>query len=150
VLAKLAVHTAAGIVFGLSAAISALGSTAAWLAVRGGTMHFGDTDLWRTVAGGIAWNAVFAALGVGVGALITNQIGAIATALAWLALVEGLVAQLIGDARQWLPFALGSALDRLPTVVQGPAQWVAGLALLGYAAAFIAVAVRTTTRRDVT
>lgn len=150
VLAKLAVHTAAGLGFGIAAAISALGSTAVWLTVRGETIHFDNTDLWRTVAGGIAWNAVFAALGVGVGALITNQIGAIATALAWLALVEGLVGQLIGDARKWLPFALGSALDRLPTATDGPAQWVAGLVLLGYAAAFTAAAVLTTTRRDVT
>ncbi|MEV6636497.1 hypothetical protein AB0M54_37730 [Actinoplanes sp. NPDC051470] len=150
VLAKLAVYTAAGLGFGLAAAISALSSTAVWLTVRGETIQFDNTDLWRTVAGGIAWNAVFAALGVGVGALITNQIGAIATALAWLALIEGLVGQLIGDARKWLPFALGSALDRLPTATDGPAQWVAGLVLLGYAAAFTAAAVLTTTRRDVT
>ncbi|MEV7627737.1 hypothetical protein [Actinoplanes sp. NPDC089786] len=150
VLAKLAVYTAAGLGFGLAAAISALSSTAVWLTVRGETIQFDNTDLWRTVAGGIAWNAVFAALGLGVGALITNQIGAIATALAWLALIEGLVGQLIGDARKWLPFALGSALDRLPTATDGPAQWVAGLVLLGYAAAFTAAAVLTTTRRDVT
>src|ERR671920_35342 len=132
------------------AAISALGSTAAWLALRGQTFHLDNIDLWRTVAGGIAWNAAFAAIGVGVGALITNQIGAIAAALAWLALVEGLVGQLIGDAQKWLPFALGSALDLLPTAAEGPPQWQAALALLGYAAVLTVAAVLTTVRRDVT
>jgi ABC-2 type transport system permease protein len=150
VAAKFVVHTAAGVVFGACAAVSALGSTALWLALRGQTFHLDNPDLWRTVAGGIAWNAVFAAIGVGVGALITNQIGAIAAALAWLALVEGLVGQLVGDARKWLPFALGSALDLLPTAAGGPPQWQAGLALLGYAAVFTVAAVLTTVRRDVT
>ncbi|MEV6488981.1 hypothetical protein AB0M20_10155 [Actinoplanes sp. NPDC051633] len=150
VLAKLIVYTAAGLGFGVCAAVSALGSTAAGLALRGETAHFDSADLWRTVAGGIGWNAVFAALGVGVGALITNQIGAIAAALAWLALIEGLVGQLIGDAQKWLPFALGSALDLLPTASDGPSQWVAAAALAGYAAAFTIAAVLTTTRRDVT
>jgi ABC-2 type transport system permease protein len=150
VVAKLVVYTAAGLIFGLCAAVSALGSTAAWLALRGETVHVDSADLWRTVAGGIAWNAVFAALGVGIGALIANQIGAIAAALAWLALIEGLVGQLIGDAQKWLPFALGSALDLLPTASDGPPQWVAALALTGYAATFTIAAVLTTTRRDVT
>jgi ABC-2 type transport system permease protein len=118
--------------------------------LRGQTFDLDNADLWRTVAGGIAWNAAFAAIGVGAGALITNQIGAIAAALAWLALVEGLVGQLIGDARQWLRFALGSALDLLPTGAGGPPQWQAGLALLAYAAIFTTAAVLTTVRRDVT
>ena len=71
-------------------------------------------------------------------------------ALAWLTLVEGIVGQLIGDADRWLPFALGSALDRLPTALDGPPQWQAGLALAGYAVAFAVAAVVTTVRRDIT
>jgi ABC-2 type transport system permease protein len=72
------------------------------------------------------------------------------SSLAWLALVEGLVARLVGDAQQWLPFALGSALNRLPTATDGPPRWQAGLALTGYAVAFVLAGVATTVRRDIT
>jgi len=148
--AKLGVYTLAGAVFGLVGSAIALATTAIWLAGKGAALDVGSADLWRTVLGGVVWNAAFAAIGVGVGALITNLIGAVATALAWLALVEGIVGQLIGGARDWLPFSLGSALDRLPTVTDGPPQWQAALALAGYAVAFAAAAVATTLRRDVT
>jgi ABC-2 type transport system permease protein len=150
VLAKLGVYTAAGAAFGAVGSITALATSALWLAGKGASLDVGSADLWRTVLGGVAWNAAFAAIGVGVGALITNLIAAVATALAWLALVEGIVGQLIGGARDWLPFALGSALDRLPTTPEGPPQWQAALALAGYAAAFAVAAVATTVRRDVT
>jgi ABC-2 type transport system permease protein len=150
VLAKLAVSAGAGVVFGLVAAATVLITTAIWLAAKGSSLELGSWDLWRTVLGGVGWNVAFAAIGVGVGALITNLIAAVAAALAWLALVEGIVAQLVGDAGRWLPFALGSALDGLPGAADGPPQWQAALALTAYAAAFVAGAVATTVRRDVT
>jgi ABC-2 type transport system permease protein len=149
VLAKLASAVAAGVVFGFVAAVTAVATTAIWLAGKNASLDLGDGALWRTIGGGILWNAAFAAIGVGVGALITNFIGAVAAALAWLALVEGIVGQLIGDAKQWLPFALGSALDGLPNT-DGPPQWQAGLALAAYAVVFAVAAVATTVRRDVT
>jgi ABC-2 type transport system permease protein len=146
--AKLLVNTVGGLIFGLVAAAVVLAWCAVWLAVSGISGHWGDADLWRTLAGCVLWNAAFAALGVGVGAVVRNLTAAIAGALAWIALVEGVLGQVLGDSLgRWLPFSAGAALGELPAG-SGLAQWTGGLVLLGYAVlAWAAGAVAT--NRDV-
>lgn len=151
VAAKLAVYTAAGAVLGIVAAALSITVTAVWLTAAGHPMPWSDAELWRTVAGGVAWNAVFAAVGVGVGALVRNLAVAIASALAWLALVEGVVGAVVGrDVTQYLPFSAGTALGRLPaSIADGLPQWAAGVLLAGYAIVLAAAAVAFSIRRDV-
>jgi ABC-2 type transport system permease protein len=151
--AKLAVYGLVGAAAGLVSSAVALAVTAAWWAAKGGSLQLSGTSTWLTLGGGLAACCAFAIIGVGLGALIRNLAGAVAVALAWIALVEGIVGQLIGSGlARWLPFYASEALDR--TNIAGTTrllpQWAGGLVLLGYAAVFAGAAVVTTLRRDVT
>jgi ABC-2 type transport system permease protein len=150
--AKLAVYGLAGAAAGLVSSAAALAATAAWWAAKGGALQLSAAGTWRTLAGGIAANCAFALIGVGLGALVRNVAGAVALALAWIALIEGIAGQLVGAGlARWLPFSASEALDRAAiTATRLLPQWGGGLVLLGYAAVFAAAGVLVTLRRDVT
>ena len=151
--AKLAAYGTVGAGAGLVSAGTALVVTAAWWAAKGGTFHLPAADTWRTLGGGLAANVAFAAIGVGVGALIRNLGAAVAAALAWIAVVEGILGQLVGPGlARWLPFSASESLDRASLTAAGGLlpQWGGGLVLLIYAAAFAAAALLITLKRDVT
>jgi ABC-2 type transport system permease protein len=150
VAAKLLVYAVAGVVVGVVSSVVATGVTALWLAGKGSSLDLSDPAVWRTLAGCIVWNACFAAIGVGLGALVRNVVGAIAAALAWIALVEGIVSQLLGDLGKWLPFASGVSLEDIPAAgLKQLPPWGGGLVLVAYAVVFAAIAVSTTVGRDV-
>jgi ABC-2 type transport system permease protein len=151
--AKLAAYTVLGALAAVAAALAGLLVAAAWWSGKGVPFAWGEGAMWVTIGGGIGWNAAFAALGVGLGALVRNLTGAIAGALAWIAVVEGIVGQLVGDFARWLPFDAGQALgEGSKPALSGATlpRWGAALVLVAYAAAFAVAAVATSVRRDVT
>lgn len=151
--AKLAVYGLVGAAAGLVSSVTAVVVTAAWWASKGASFQLSTADTWRTLGGGLAANVAFAAIGVGLGALIRNLVAAVAVALAWIALVEGIAGQLLGAGlARWLPFYASESLDRanLTTATGLLPQWGGLLVLLGYAAIFAVAGVLTTLNRDVT
>jgi ABC-2 type transport system permease protein len=150
--AKLIVYPALAVLAGVVSAIVGLAVAAAWWADKGMPFDWSQSAMWATIGGGVAWNAIFAAIGVSIGALIRNLVAAVAAALAWIALVEGVVGQLIGNLARWLPFYAGQALGAGGTAMLPQPllpRLGALVVLLGYAAIFALAAVAASARRDV-
>lgn len=148
IVAKLVAYTGVGFVFGVISAATGLVVCAAWFAAKGVGFDPASAGVWQTLVGIVGWMTLYAAIGVGLGALVTNLGAAITVALAWIALVEGIAMNLLGDLGRWLPMASGMALDNVPQGNLLP-QATGALVLVGYAALFAALGVAATTRRDV-
>jgi hypothetical protein len=91
-------------------------------------------------------------IGVALGALTRNTIGAIVAAIAWTLFVEQVIlTAIVPGVEKWLPTAAAIGLTNAPGPDPGrvlsPAA--AGLVLAGYAVALLLAAAGTTMRRDV-
>ncbi|MGZ6273851.1 MAG: ABC transporter permease [Candidatus Limnocylindrales bacterium] len=150
IVAKVVTFTTLGFLFAVLTALVAVAVTALWLSARGSSLDVSSGVVWRTLVGAVLWDAGFTAIGVGMGACLPNLTGAITAGLVWIALVEGIVASIVGsDLARWLPVAAGRALENVPTAGL-LAPWAGGLVLAAYAIGFAVLAVAVTVRRDVT
>jgi ABC-2 type transport system permease protein len=146
VAAKAVGYGIAGALFGLVVGAAAAAVAFGWLAGTGVPIPFGSS-----VAAGMALTPVAtglaAALGVGVGAAIPNQLGAVLASIGWVMVVEQLISGLLPDVARWLPFAgAGSAITG-----QHPQLGTAGGVglFVVYLLAVTAVGIQVTRRRDI-
>jgi ABC-2 type transport system permease protein len=141
-------YTAVGAASGILSAVTALIVGSLWFAAKGYSLDLGSADVWQTVLGVALWMPLYAAVGVGLGALVRNLGLAITIALAWIALVEGIAINLLGDLGRWMPGMAGFALDNavMPNLLP---QVVGGLVLAVYAVLFAVLASVVTMRSDV-
>jgi ABC-2 type transport system permease protein len=150
--AKVAASALAGIAVGLLAAALTAGVEAAGLAARGIDIELSGGDYVQLLAGGAVAAALFAAIGVGVGAVVRNQVAAVVGLCVWLLFIEGI---LIGDVPSVGKFAPGASAGAMAGAIQtqiaadlvAPALGV--LLLAAYAAAASTAGSIATTRRDV-
>lgn len=94
---------------------------------------------------------VFAVIGVGVGALVRNQVAAIVASLVYLYVIEPIVAGIgvLQSAYKWLP---GGAARAITTSFQAPdllQPWQGGLLLLGYGLLAAVLGTFIAVRRDI-
>ena len=150
VIAKLLAYTAAAVPFALFVlAVTAL-VVVVTAGARGGAPSWTGDNLGVLARAGLAL-VVYALIGVGLGALIRNQVGAVVGALVYLFVVEVIIRSIPATASfyKWLP---GGALEAMTATFQGPellSAWQGGLLLLGYGllAAFLGTVLAV--RRDV-
>ena len=104
----------AGALAGL--ALGILGEAIGWAAGyaildgRGITVVLGSGDILLLTLGGLAGAALWGAIGVGVGAIIHNQVGGVITLLAWGLVVDNLLFGLVPSVGRFTPTRASDAL----------------------------------------
>ena len=150
--AKVAASALAGLAVGLLAEALTAAAEAGGLAARGIDVKLGGGDYAQLLAGGAIAAAFFAAIGVGVGALVRNQVAAVLGLCVWLLFIEPILLGDVPSAAKFAPLASAGAIaGAIQTQIEenlvAPALGV--LLLTVYAAAASAVGSMATTRRDV-
>jgi ABC-2 type transport system permease protein len=150
--------TARVLVFsGFLAAVAAASVLLAGLAgvlVTGGelTEYFGQTPILRMLVGAVLFGVGCGWLGMALGALIRTLPAAVALLIALPAVIEPLVAMVIGEfwdnSELWLPFYVVGQVLRLYPEPSGPSSAVGALLFLTAAAGALAAGVTGFVRRD--
>lgn len=159
---KLLVAVPLGLLYGVVGTIALVGVSAPLLALGGDGAYLTDPDVIAVVLLGIVVTALWCAIGVAFGSVLSNQVAAIVVILALTQFVEPIARVALGafdatsSVARFLPGAaadglIGSSLigemgggssDLLP-------RWAALLVLLAYAAALAVLGRTTTLRRDI-
>lgn len=107
---------ALGLLFGLVAEGLTLALGSLILSSRGLPVRLDGGDIAQLMAGGALAAAVWAPLGVGLGALVRNQVVTVAGLCAWLFFVESLLVGELPGVGRYLPGAAAAAIGGGSTV----------------------------------
>lgn len=161
--AKLVVGTVLGVLFGVIGVIASVAPSAGFLAGFGLDTELGDPDIWAMVGRMILAYVLWVFIGIGVGALVRNQVGAIVGVLVFTQFLEPVARAAasfvdgVTTVTQYLPGAASDALVGASVFAVTPGMggtdglewWAGGLVLLGYAVVFLVLGQLTSWRRDV-
>jgi len=153
VVAKVLASLLAGAGFGALGAGLALGTGVAVIRARGYDVLIGSGDVRKLLLGTILMSAFWAALGVGLGAVVRSQVLAIVGMFVWVFIAESLILQFLPGTGRWAPGAAGTAMTGAAvssSSVQLLSPSAGGAVLAAYAAAFVVAGAIAVSRRDVT
>ena len=161
--AKLAAGILLGVLFGVIGVVASVAPAAAFLLGYGVDTELSSLDTWALFGRMILAFVLWVLIGVGVGALVRNQVGAIVGVLVFTQFLEPVgraaasFVEGLSDVTRFLPGAasdalVGASLFTTATPASGDQLewWVGGLVLLGYAVVLVALGHLTSWRRDVT
>ncbi len=146
--AKLAAAALTGILLAAICVALSFGAGLAVLAVRDVDVELTRSHTMVLVVGPIAASALTAMLGVAIGALVRNQVGAIIAVVVYTLAIEALIFAAVPSVGRYLPGQASSALGGMPDenlLAPGPAAAVA----LAWAVAFVAAAIARTDHSDI-
>jgi ABC-2 type transport system permease protein len=148
--AKALVSVAVGAVFGLLTEALALGVGIGILYARGADLVLSPRDLLLLALGSVAAAALLAALGVGVGAVLRNQVLGVLGFVVWFMVIENLMVNLASGIGKFFPLAAADALSGVKGVdAQALSAPQGGAVLIGYVLVFFAAGLFVTRRSDV-
>jgi ABC-type transport system involved in multi-copper enzyme maturation permease subunit len=137
-----------GLAFGLTATAVAAGAGSVALAARGFENRLGAGDFALLLAGGAAAAALWALIGLGLGALVRNQAVTIVGIAVWLLFIDNQLVVNVADVGRFAPGALGRAIsgqdpDKLLDAL------LSAILLVLYTAGAVAAGWLATAQRDV-
>lgn len=153
VAAKLTVYTATGASYAVVCLLIVASIAWPWLNLKGIDLTLLGEGLPATYAGVIADVTIFAVLGVGLGALVRNQVGTVVGLLIYRFVAEPIVTAVpaLSDWTAYLPGSASAALTQVSLSTQDYlAPWAGGLVLAGYGLVLAILGARVSMSRDIT
>lgn len=160
--AKLLIGVEIGVLYAVIGIVAALVPGAIILASADVDTALGTADTWAMLGRILLAYILWTFIGIGVGALVRNQVGAIVGVLVFTQFVEpiaraaAMVVDGLSDFTQYLPGAASDALVgasvfamSTPPGTESLEWWAGGLVLLGYAAVLVVLGHALSWRRDV-
>ena len=146
--AKVAAGVLAGAVFGIAGGVLGFVTGYASLAGRGIDFALDGRQIALLLLSTIAGTALWGGIGVGLGAIVRNQVGAIIGLLAWGFVAENLIFGFLPGLGRFGPVHAEDGLIEFTTAhLLGPAA--GGLVLVAWAAALSSLGTALAIRRDV-
>jgi ABC-type transport system involved in multi-copper enzyme maturation permease subunit len=160
--AKMISSIVVGLLFGVVGTLATVATGAGVLALLGKPTYLSDPVVLRSAALSVLALTVWTVVGVGFGALVTNQVAVIVVVLAFTQFVEPILRIVLGQfdwsegISKYLPGAAGEAITGSSFYSDSGmaagllSSWVGLVVLLGYAMLFAVIGRATTLRHDIT
>jgi ABC-2 type transport system permease protein len=153
VLAKLVTYGLVGVGYALACIAVTIAITLPWLAAKGIHVPLTGNGIPGTLAGVIAAVTIFGLIGVGLGALLGDQVATVVGLLIYLFVAEPILTR-IPALRGWTSYLPGAAENALTHVSYSDLNvlqpWQGGLLFAGYGIVLAMAGTFRTLRRDVT
>lgn len=153
VAAKLTTYAVVGVGYALACLLVVAAIAWPWLSAKDIDMTILGNGLPGTYTGVIADVTIFAIIGVGLGALLRNQVATVVGLLVYRFVAEPIATSVpaISGWTAYLPGSASAALTQVSLSTQDYLDpWAGGLALTAYGLLFAIVGARVSMRRDVT
>jgi ABC-2 type transport system permease protein len=157
VAAKLVTYLVTGLVLGALCLAAAVALATPWLNARGFDVDPGASTTIRILVGGVIASGIYGIFGVGLGALVRNQVAAVVGLVIYRFVAEPILSA-IPKVRAGYPYLPGGAASAMTQTSDPNAQttgftllepWQGGLLLLAYGLVFAIIGSFLTVRRDV-